>query len=682
MGAVDQGVAALKLTRVFEDMEKVAKRNNVRIYPISPEGWGGGSMVSDAVASLRILAFDTGGISIANTNNYRGNFPLIVRDNSAYYLLTYTSAADADGRPHPITVRLRNRPDLSLRQGRISVTTPTPDVKGRSVRLPRALSTEARGLLAASAPVHGPAIELFTAVFQASNYNGSILVGTHVPGALLRLSPNDTIELSYVAIDRWGAVRAVERRAFALNLSEENRARVERTGLRLFGRLQVPRGQYQVRVVAHQPSGRTASATADVEVPDFMDQTLTVSDFVVASSQGQALTTLEQDALLRNALPAQPTPLRRFARGERLTVFAEIYDSHWILSQEVGVTLTVAADDGNVVYRGEQVLTTANKGRFYLTGTLSLGDTFLPGDYQLLVEAYTKKGMPANTSQQMRFAVREPDARLAPGGAVALNASAEVREFDFVSVRRSAPLPASPGAVTSGSGGELRVLPDGRFEARGQALASLARVAFGFDHVDPNRGVVQAADWMWTERFDITASAGRPWTTPPPGTTVPDELRTMLRAVLEERFALQARIVTKKVDVTGLRLVKSETLGLRPSEAACRGPFTEASPDEAPPRPRCPFINARDRIQAEAVTMPDVARLISQHPAYAGWGFGAIVDQTGLRGLYDVLFSVPRGGTKDRFTGELEAQLGLRLQETSMSLPTLIIERAKQPRED
>ena len=38
-GAVDQGVAALKLTRVFEDVTKTAKRNNVRIYPISPEGW-------------------------------------------------------------------------------------------------------------------------------------------------------------------------------------------------------------------------------------------------------------------------------------------------------------------------------------------------------------------------------------------------------------------------------------------------------------------------------------------------------------------------------------------------------------------------------------------------------------------------------------------------------------------
>ena len=425
-GEVDKGVAALKLTRVFDDVTETAKHNNVRIYPISPEGFtiapgstlAGGDEAGDRVASLRIMAADTGGISVANTNNYRGNFPDIVRDNSAYYLLTYNSAAEADGRVHPITVRLRTHPDLSLRQGRQSVTSPAPDVKGRSLGLPRGLSTEARRVLAASTPVNGPTIELFTAVFQAANYNGTILVGTHVPGAWLRLAPEDTIELSYVAVDRWGAVRAVERRAFTLNLSPQSRARVERTGMRLFGRLQVPRGQYQIRVAARQTNGAIASAAADVEVPDYMDQALSVSDFVVASSRSPTLTTLEEDALLRGVLPAQPTPLRSFVRNDKLTIFAEIYDSHWIVSQEVGVTMTVTADNGRLVFRGEQVLAAANKGRFYLTGTLSLGSTFPPGDYQLLVEAHTRKGIPANTSRPMRFTVLDADEPPANRGAI------------------------------------------------------------------------------------------------------------------------------------------------------------------------------------------------------------------------------------------------------------------------
>jgi uncharacterized protein (TIGR03435 family) len=679
---VERGVRAYKMERVFQDMVTTAKRNNVRIYPIDPDGfqpggslrYGGGD--GDRVASLRILAADTGGIAIANTNNYRGNFPHIVRDNSAYYLLTYNSSAESDGHAHPITVRLRNRPDLTVRQGRQSFSAPSPDVKGRSVRLPRSLSAAARAVLSASTPVHDSGIELFTAVFQAPDFHGSILIGTHVPGTLLRLAPKDTIELSYVAVDRWGAVRAVERRPFTLNLSAQNRARVERTGLRLFGRLQLPRGQYQIRVAAHQANGTTASAAADVEVPDYIGQPLTISDFVVASSQGRTLMTLEEDALLRGALPAQPTPERRFSRGETLTVVAEICDSHWIVSQEVGVTMTVAAADGRIVFRGEQILTSANRGRFYLKGTLPLGP-FVPGDYQLLVEAHTRKGIPANASQQMRFAVLDSEAPAVSGGTRAV---LDVPQFEFVSVRRSPTVSATPAAGTAGTRAGLLVLPDGRFEARGQTLESLARVAFGFEDV---ARVSATAVWMSNDRFDITASTDHRWTTPPTGTTVPVELRSMLRALLEDRFALMARVEPRNADVTALLLAKPDVLGpgLRRSEAACRGPFTDAAPDEAPPRPRCPFMNASDRIQAEAVTIDEAARLVFQHPSFA-WRVST-VDQTGLSGRFDLSFSIPqRGFTPERRIEELETQLGLRLRLTRMPLPTLIIERASRPKEN
>jgi VWFA-related protein len=408
---IDVGVAALKLSRLFDDVEKVAKRNNVRIYPIDIGGFhyrglAGGGMDSDQVASLRILAADTHGIAIANTNNYDGNFKRIVRDNSAYYLLTYESMAEPDGQSHPITVRLHNQPRLSLEQGRLSVTAPPPDVKGRAARMPKTLSAEARTALALSTPAEGKPLQIFTAVYQGTNFSGSVLIGTHVPGTLLNLTPKETIELSYMAVDRWGVVRAVDRRAFTLNLGSESRARVERTGVRLFGRLQVPHGQYQIRVVAHQANGVTAAATTDVDVPDYADQPLTVSEFVVASSQGPALLTLEDDDMLRRALPSQPTPERRFAPNDSLTVFAEIYDSHWIVSQEVGVTMTVTASDGRLAFRQDHVLTTGDKGRFYLTGALQL-DTFSPGDYQLLVEVNTRKGIPANASRAMHFAVRD-----------------------------------------------------------------------------------------------------------------------------------------------------------------------------------------------------------------------------------------------------------------------------------
>jgi hypothetical protein len=181
---------------------------------------------------------------------------------------------------------------------------------------------------------------------------------------------------------------------------------VEQTGIRLFGRLRLPRGRYQIRVAAHQPGGATGSAVAAVEIPDFSDLPLSVSDLVIASSGSPTLTTLEEDAVLRRSLPSQPTPARQFARNETLTVFGEISDSHWILSQEIGAIALVRTQDGRLVSRDEQTLKSGNRGRFNYTGRIPLA-SYEPGTYTLTVEAHTSAGVPASASQQLRFDVRK-----------------------------------------------------------------------------------------------------------------------------------------------------------------------------------------------------------------------------------------------------------------------------------
>ena len=404
--------------REYDDAVRTAVRNNVRIYPIDPRGfistapWAlapiGSSMPSPGFGdergmAARVMAQDTGGIAITNTGNFDGNFKRIVRDNSAYYTLAFYSSAERDGAFHRVTVRVKGRPDLQVRS-RMGYRATTPDVKGRSVKPPKILSASAREALSSSTQRTGLPLEIFTAVFQADRYQGSILVGTHLPGDALKLAVRDVIELSYQAVDRWGTVRAVERRAFTLTLNDAMRRRIQETGLRLFGRMELPRGQYQIRVAAHQPGGDTGSAVSDIEVPDYTDLPLSISDFVVASSHGRSLTTLEEDPILRRALPAQPTVNRRFSPAETMTVFGEIYDSHWILSREIGVTQVIRSADGSIVSRDERALRTSNRGRFYYTASVPLA-TFAPGKYVLAIEAYTRDGVPASASQQLEFEV-------------------------------------------------------------------------------------------------------------------------------------------------------------------------------------------------------------------------------------------------------------------------------------
>jgi uncharacterized protein (TIGR03435 family) len=266
---------------------------------------------------------------------------------------------------------------------------------------------------------------------------------------------------------------------------------------------------------------------------------------------------------------------------------------------------------------------------------------------------------------------------------VILSAAQDVKEFEFVSVYR-VPTPVAKAVGAPVPGGELLLLPNGRFEARRETLVKLAQVAYGFDSLDAKRGVVQASDWVLTDRFDVIAAADHPWTTPPSGTIVPDELRPMLRALLEDRFALKTRIETKNLDVTALRLAKPDTLGpaIRPTSAQCRGPFTDPPSGEEAPIPRCPYEYRGVELQVQSVTMLELVQLLSQNVALKT---ELLVDETGLPGRYDVSFLLPRHGNGMaplQVIKEMEKQFGFEIKRTTMALPTLIIESAKKPKEN
>ena len=421
-GPLDAGFSRAR-QRTYDDMVRMAVRNNVRIYPIDPRGYlvrfadmtaeGFSDVLPTGPAAsgfgegmdARILASDTGGIAIVNTGNYRGNFSRIVRDNNGYYVIAFYSNAN-DGEFHRLKIRVKNRPVISVRAGGGYRAT-APDLKGPAVKLPKSLSASASEALRTASPGgDGPPVEVFTAVFQGDRFDGSLLIGCHVPGAMLNLASKERIELSYVAVDRWGVTRAVDRRAYTLTLSNELRAQVAQGGLRLFGRLKLPRGRYQIRVAAHQPNGRLGSTFADVEVPDYTELPMSVSDLVLSSSHGATLTTLEEDAVLRRALPSQPTARRRFRAEETVSVFGEIYNSQWALTPNVGVTTVIQSVDKRVVHRDEQTLTTANRGRVYYRGRMPLA-RFTPGEYLIVLESYTRDGIPASASQQLQFEVVE-----------------------------------------------------------------------------------------------------------------------------------------------------------------------------------------------------------------------------------------------------------------------------------
>jgi VWFA-related protein len=101
---------------------EVANRASVVLYAVDPRGLmlDGPSARIVSQASLRQLAEATGGLAIANTNDLRGGFGDVLRDQAAYYLIGFEPHDDTFarkwGRPRFHKIKLKvNRPNLRVR---------------------------------------------------------------------------------------------------------------------------------------------------------------------------------------------------------------------------------------------------------------------------------------------------------------------------------------------------------------------------------------------------------------------------------------------------------------------------------------------------------------------------------------------------------------------------------------
>ena len=120
---------------MMSDIKRVtdlANRYNTAIYAVDPRGLApfeydlstagqaavsltkNTQMLETTMDTLRVMADETDGRAIVNSNDLDRGLRQIVRDSSAYYLLGYTSAVSTDGKFHKINVRLK-RPGLQVR---------------------------------------------------------------------------------------------------------------------------------------------------------------------------------------------------------------------------------------------------------------------------------------------------------------------------------------------------------------------------------------------------------------------------------------------------------------------------------------------------------------------------------------------------------------------------------------
>ena len=393
------------------DALRAATRNNVAIHVISSEGLpvqvdasvgnapNGLTSRLEYQAGLRVLAEDTGGDAVVNTNNFSDGYQRIVRDTNEYYLLAYTPTVEhRDGEFHRLTVQV-NRRNATVR-ARPGYYAPAPDAAASADTSPAAPEEAASGLSPAALEalrlplaVPGIPLDVFVAPFRGNApRTGSVLVGAQIAGADLALAQGEILEVGYRGMDVEGKTIPGAFTRFELLLKPDSRMAAESSGLRFVEWMSMPVGRHQLRFVANQPAGKTGMVVADVEVPDFHEDPVSVSGILLASERTASYHTLKGDPVLRKVLNGEPTALRSFSRRDTVTAYVEVYTNPKTSLSELTGTVTRA---GTVRSQpiGLRTVATAN-GRTALATRLPL-NPLQPGDYVLAYEAragkHTKK---------------------------------------------------------------------------------------------------------------------------------------------------------------------------------------------------------------------------------------------------------------------------------------------------
>ena len=299
---------------------------------------------------LEVVAANSGGRAILNSNDFAAGLTQIFRENSSYYLIGYRSTTTRDDRKlrrvtvrmntDGLTARTRNA-YFTPRQRRAAAAPgplrlsealfgilPDPDVTLRVSATPFALPNRTEAGLAIVLGVRHPPLP------------GDI--GARASGTL------DVLTTAFAPDGRpRGSVKQIARVVGRAGIQEQAEYEV-------LSRLDLPPGRYQIRVAAHSPAlDRTGSVYTDVEIPDFKRDALSLSGIVLSATP--SLTAAPADAL-STMLPVVPTSQRTFGSQVDVIAFLEVYNGRRAPTTPVAVSVTITDDSDRRVFSARESL--------------------------------------------------------------------------------------------------------------------------------------------------------------------------------------------------------------------------------------------------------------------------------------------------------------------------------------
>ena len=408
----------------FDDLRAAmtsAMRGGVAIYAIDPAGLTPGGTLGESeaaqttdasaelerVGQLRMLSEATGGFALVNSNNVDAAFTRLVRENSTYYELGFTSTNTArDGRYRRLSVRMKN-PSLSARTRDGYIAPSKTPAKLAAAARPSVLSEGVRESLGSPISSASVAMAAFATAYRSpKNKAATVLLSVTMDATQLGLVDRGPamvgdVEVAWVAVNKNNKVTG-QHEVVGLVLRPERYAAAKANGVRVLSAMTLAPGKYQLRVAGgNTQNPKAGSVLYDLDVPDFGSSALTMSAPSLATTAHEPVTAVPKTAA--NIVPAPPTTERQFASGAPVSMYVETYSNNHDIS-DVALTLDVRDESGRIMKTATEHRASAASAtqRFTLPVPLDLP----PGRYVLHVEARATPGKQPPLSRDVPIKVK------------------------------------------------------------------------------------------------------------------------------------------------------------------------------------------------------------------------------------------------------------------------------------
>jgi uncharacterized protein (TIGR03435 family) len=222
----------------------------------------------------------------------------------------------------------------------------------------------------------------------------------------------------------------------------------------------------------------------------------------------------------------------------------------------------------------------------------------------------------------------------------------------------------------------VELTESGRLSIRCQPLASFIRLAY-FPRIQEG-SVTGGPKWAQTDLYDLVAKVDEADMAGWAAMSYRERLKAVqpqLQQLLAARFKLQTHQDAHATEAYALVQAKG---GAKLKEVPAPPQHQDADEEDqkstTPPPGSFRIVN--DRLIARAVQIPNLVWLFA---ARSGYEDAPAVDKTGLDGYYDFEMKLPEFTDKAEFERQMNDQLGLRIEEHKVPLPTIVIDQAERP---